>query len=49
MAWKTIVKSERQWVLRPNLTNYQQAIKTFSWEDARRELEGLCLAKASSE
>jgi len=41
MPWKTIVKSARDWAVRPNLANYEQVSKAFSWEQARRELDGL--------
>ncbi len=41
MAWQTIVKSEREWAASPNLTDYDQARRTFSWETARKELDGL--------
>jgi acetyl-CoA synthetase len=41
MAWQTITKSERDWVVPPNLGNYEEARKSFSWECARRELNGL--------
>jgi acetyl-CoA synthetase len=41
MAWETIVKTERDRGVEPNLTEYEHARKTFSWEAARRELDGL--------
>ena len=41
MAWETIVKSERDWAVAPNLRSYETARSEFSWEMARRELEGL--------
>jgi len=41
MAWQIIGKSEREWATTPNLRDYDQARRTFSWEDARKELEGL--------
>jgi acetyl-CoA synthetase len=41
MDWKTITKSSRDWVVAPNLTNYEEARKAFSWDVARRELDGL--------
>jgi acetyl-CoA synthetase len=41
MAWETIVKSKHDWAVEPNLADYEQARRTFSWEDARRELDGL--------
>jgi len=41
MEWKTIMKSSRDWAVTPNLTNYEEASRAFSWEDARRDLDGL--------
>ncbi|HSB11523.1 MAG TPA: acetate--CoA ligase, partial [Blastocatellia bacterium] len=41
MPWETIVKSPRDWRVVPNLLDYAQARGSFSWLDARRELEGL--------
>jgi acetyl-CoA synthetase len=41
MPWQVIGKSERDWVTTPNLRDYDQARRTFSWEDARKELDGL--------
>jgi len=41
MTWQTITKSERDWRVRPNLTDYEQARKAFSWEEACRDLDGL--------
>jgi acetyl-CoA synthetase len=41
MPWQVIGKSERDWVTTPNLRDYDQARRTFSWEDAREELDGL--------
>ncbi len=41
MAWQTIVKSARDWAVIPNLQNYEQSRQSFSWETARRELDGL--------
>lgn len=41
MAWPTITKSERGRVVLPNLEDYEEVRKTFSWESARRELDGL--------
>jgi acetyl-CoA synthetase len=40
-TWKTICKSERDRAVPPNLEDYEQFRKTFTWEDARRQLEGL--------
>jgi acetyl-CoA synthetase len=41
MPWETIVKSPRDWAVAPNLRDYEQARRTFSWEEARRDLDGL--------
>jgi len=41
MDWKTITKSSRDWAIAPNLTNYEESRSAFSWENARRELDGL--------
>jgi acetyl-CoA synthetase len=41
MPWETIVKSPRDWRVLPNLGDYAQTRESFSWLDARRELEGL--------
>jgi acetyl-CoA synthetase len=41
MPWQTIGKSERDWATTPNLGDYDQARRTFSWADARKELDGL--------
>ncbi|MFI5455702.1 MAG: acetate--CoA ligase [Isosphaerales bacterium] len=41
MPFETIVKSERDWAVAPNLRSYQEARAGFSWERARRELDGL--------
>jgi acetyl-CoA synthetase len=41
MAWQTIAKSARDWAVAPNLRNYGEARRTFSWESALRELDGL--------
>ncbi len=40
MAWKTIEKP-RAWTLAPNLLDYEKTRETFSWEEARRALDGL--------
>ncbi len=45
MAWQTIVKSERDRVVVPNLGNYEEVRSTFTWEGARQELDGLPGAK----
>jgi len=41
MPWEPIIKSSPRGGVAPNLRNYEQARATFSWEEARRELEGL--------
>lgn len=41
MSWQTITKSGRDWALAPILGDYERARQTFTWEDARKELDGL--------
>lgn len=41
MSWKPIIKSATGWHVMPYLENYQKAYASFSWENARRELDGL--------
>ena len=41
MALPTIVKTERDWAVTPNLHDYAEGRRTFSWEQARAELDGL--------
>ena len=41
MPFETIVKSERDLAIAPNLRSYQEACAGFSWERARSELDGL--------
>ncbi len=41
MGWKVILKSPKDQRVAPNLEDYERARATFSWTDARRELEGL--------
>jgi acetyl-CoA synthetase len=41
MAWQPIIKSRRDWDVVPNLYDYEAGRAHFSWESARRELEGL--------
>jgi acetyl-CoA synthetase len=41
MPWQTIVKSKQDWAVVPNLGNYEEARRFFSWEEARRDLDGL--------
>ena len=41
MPWESIIKSSPRGEVAPNLRNYEQARATFSWEEARSELDGL--------
>jgi acetyl-CoA synthetase len=41
MPWEAIVKSSRDWRVVPNLRDYAETRKSFSWSEARRELDGL--------
>ena len=41
MALQTIAKTQRDWAVAPNLRDYDEARRTFSWEQARAELDGL--------
>jgi acetyl-CoA synthetase len=41
LVWKTIYKIPKSERVPPNLGDYDQARIAFSWEDARRELDGL--------
>jgi acetyl-CoA synthetase len=41
MSWEPIVKSSWDRKAVPNLLDYEQARAAFSWEEARRELDGL--------
>lgn len=41
MPWQTIVKTENDLHLDPNLANYEEACADFSWANARLELNGL--------
>jgi acetyl-CoA synthetase len=41
MTWKTIEKPKGNWAVVPNLLDYDQVRAEFSWEAARRELDGL--------
>ena len=41
MAWKTIKKPREGWAVEPNLLDYDRVRAQFSWEAARRELDGL--------
>jgi hypothetical protein len=41
MPWEPIAKSSRNRKVVPNLPDYEQARAAFSWDQARRELDGL--------
>ncbi len=41
MVWKTIEKPRQGWAMPPNLPDYARTRAGFSWEAARRELDGL--------
>ncbi|MGE0824841.1 MAG: acetate--CoA ligase [Candidatus Binatia bacterium] len=41
MEWQPIEKSSRDLAVVPNLADYEQVRKTFSWDQARRALDGL--------
>ncbi len=41
MPLQAIIKSRRDWKVVPNLQDYEQAWAAFSWDQARRELDGL--------
>ncbi len=41
MLWEPIIKSSLRSGVAPNLRNYEQARATFSWDEARSELDGL--------
>ncbi|MEW6296650.1 MAG: acetate--CoA ligase [Thermodesulfobacteriota bacterium] len=41
MEWKTIEKPRQDWAVVPNLRDYAHTRATFSWEAARRYLDGL--------
>jgi acetyl-CoA synthetase len=41
MAFEPIVKSTRDWKLPPNVGNLERVRATFTWEQARHELDGL--------
>ncbi|HYK90782.1 MAG TPA: AMP-binding protein, partial [Acidobacteriota bacterium] len=40
-GWRTIVKAKSGWAVKPNLTDYEETRKTFSWDAARALLDGL--------
>jgi acetyl-CoA synthetase len=41
LLWKPIEKHPDSWAVRPNLLDYEKVCASFSWDDMRRELEGL--------
>lgn len=41
MSWPVIIKSRRDWEVVPHLFDYAAVRHAFSWEEARRELDGL--------
>jgi acetyl-CoA synthetase len=41
MSWKPIIKSAQERKVVPNLPDYEQARTTFSWDQARCQLDGL--------
>jgi acetyl-CoA synthetase len=41
MTWQTIAKPQTGWAVTPNLVDYEKIRAAFSWEEARRTLEGL--------
>jgi acetyl-CoA synthetase len=41
MAWQVIAKSPTQWRVPPNLSDYARVCAEFSWDAARRQLDGL--------
>jgi acetyl-CoA synthetase len=41
MAWETIHKLPARWRMPPNLADYERARASASWDDERRELDGL--------
>jgi acetyl-CoA synthetase len=41
MGWEPLAKSVRQLKVAPNMSNYEEARRSFSWDEARRELDGL--------
>ena len=41
MAWGTVSKSGAKWAVVPNLRDYAEVRAAFSWDQARRELDGL--------
>ncbi len=41
MTWKAIEKPRQGWTVVPNLLDYERTRAEFSWDGARRELDGL--------
>lgn len=41
MNWPPIEKRRSRWKITPNLLDYEKTVTAFSWEHARRELNGL--------
>ncbi|HYB91171.1 MAG TPA: acetate--CoA ligase [Candidatus Binataceae bacterium] len=41
MTWETIEKPRKGWAIAPNLVDYDRTRAEFSWEKARRALDGL--------
>ncbi|MEW6734083.1 MAG: acetate--CoA ligase [Acidobacteriota bacterium] len=41
MAWDKIIKTAQDWIIEPNLWDYEQKHAAFSWDAARCELTGL--------
>ena len=41
MIYQAIEKQKGGWALAPNLLDYDKVCATFSWDSARRELDGL--------
>jgi acetyl-CoA synthetase len=41
LLWTAIKKTPASWVVAPNLLDYGKACAAFSWDNIRRELEGL--------
>ena len=41
MTWGTVSKSGAKWAVVPNLRDYAEVRAAFSWDQARRELDGL--------
>jgi hypothetical protein len=40
MTWQTIEKPRSGWGVRPNMPDYEEARRAFTWEWARSELNG---------